>query len=77
MHEAFHRQVLPSKGVDNIQCHHNSHQRVRGFLHNNIRLLNMDFARMIPKLQQWLQIDFSSLREPRLNYESQMQIDPH
>jgi hypothetical protein len=43
----------------------------------NIRLLNTDFLKMIPKLQQWLQIDFSMLRKPRLNYESQMQIDPH
>jgi hypothetical protein len=32
---------------------------------------------MIPKLQQWLQIDFFLLPEPHLNYESQMQIDPH
>jgi hypothetical protein len=32
---------------------------------------------MIPKLQRWLQIDFSMLCEPRLNYKSQMQIDPH
>ncbi len=43
----------------------------------NIRLLNTDFAKMIPKLQRWLQIDFSTLRKPRLNYKSQMQIDPH
>ncbi len=43
----------------------------------NIRLLSTDFAKMIPKLKQWLQIDFSMLRELRLNYESQMQIDPH
>jgi hypothetical protein len=43
----------------------------------NIRLLNTDFAKMIPKLQRWLQIDFPMLPEPRLNYESQMQIDPH
>jgi hypothetical protein len=43
----------------------------------NIRLLNTDFSKMIPKLQRWLQIDFSTLREPRLNYKSQMQIDPH
>jgi hypothetical protein len=43
----------------------------------NIRLLNTNFAKMIPRLQQWLQIDFSLLRKPRLNYESQMQIDPH
>ncbi len=32
---------------------------------------------MVPKLKQWLQIDFSTLRKPCLNYESQMQIDPH
>ncbi len=43
----------------------------------NIRLLNTNFAKMIPKLKRWLQIDFSMLHEPRLNYESQMQIDPH
>jgi hypothetical protein len=43
----------------------------------NICLLNTDFTKMIPKLKQWLQIDFSTLREPRLNYESQMQIHPH
>jgi hypothetical protein len=43
----------------------------------NIRLLNTNFAKMIPNLKQWLQIDFSTLRKPRLNYESQMQIDSH
>jgi hypothetical protein len=43
----------------------------------HIRLLNTNFMKMIPKLQRWLQIDFSSLHEPRLNYTSQMQIDPH
>jgi hypothetical protein len=43
----------------------------------NICLLNTDFAKMIPKLQQWLQIDFSTLCNLRLNYKSQMQIDPH
>ena len=43
----------------------------------NIRLLNTNFAKMIPKLQQWLQIDFSTLRDPHSNYKSQMQIDPH
>jgi hypothetical protein len=43
----------------------------------NIRLLNTDFAKMIPKLKRWLQIDFSTLREPCLNCKSQVQIDPH
>jgi hypothetical protein len=44
---------------------------------SNICLLTTNFAKMIPKLQQWLQIDFSLLSEPQLNYKSQMQIDPH
>jgi hypothetical protein len=43
----------------------------------NIHLLTTGFAKMIPKLKRWLQIDFSILREPHLNYKSQMQIDPH
>jgi hypothetical protein len=42
----------------------------------NTHLLNTDFAKMKPKLQQWLQIDFSLLRDLRLNYKSLMQIDP-
>jgi hypothetical protein len=32
---------------------------------------------MIPKLKRWLQIDFSTLCKPRLNYKNQMQINPH
>jgi hypothetical protein len=40
-------------------------------------LIITDFAKMIPKLKHWLQIDFSTLRKPQLNYESQTQIDPH
>jgi hypothetical protein len=43
----------------------------------SIRLINTDFTKMIPKLKQWLQIDFSTLRKPCLNYKSQTQIDPH
>ncbi len=43
----------------------------------NICLLNTNFVKMIPKLQQWLQMDFSLLCEPQSNYKSQMQIDPH
>jgi hypothetical protein len=31
---------------------------------SSIHLLNTNFAEMIPKLQQWLQIDFSLLRKP-------------
>jgi hypothetical protein len=36
MHEAFHQQVLPNKGVDDIQCHHNSHQRMCGILQEQV-----------------------------------------
>ncbi len=43
----------------------------------NIHLLNTNFAKMIPKLKRWLQINFSTLCKLRLNYKSQMQIDPH
>jgi hypothetical protein len=44
---------------------------------SNIRLLNTNFAKMIPKLQRWLQIDFSLSRKLQLNCKSQMQIDSH
>jgi hypothetical protein len=44
---------------------------------SSIRLTNKDFSKMIPKLKCWLKIDFSTLRKPRLNYENQIQIDPH
>jgi hypothetical protein len=44
---------------------------------STIRLRNTDFSKMIPKLKLWLQIDFSTLREPQLNYENQTQINPH
>jgi hypothetical protein len=43
----------------------------------SIRLINTDFAKMIPKLKRWLQIDFSTLLKLRLNYKSQMQIESH
>ena len=44
---------------------------------SSIRLTNKDFSKMIPKLKCWLKIDFSTLRKPRLNYENQIQINPH
>jgi hypothetical protein len=44
---------------------------------SSIRLINTDFSRMIPKLKRWLQIDFSTLCKPRLNYKNQTQINPH
>ncbi len=44
---------------------------------SSIHLLNTNFAELIPKLQRWLQRDFSLLREPQLNYKSQTKINPH
>jgi len=35
-----------------------------------------DFVSLIPKITRWLTVDFSSLCEPRYNYEQQEQIDP-
>jgi hypothetical protein len=43
----------------------------------SIHLTNKDFSKMIPKLKCWLKIDFSTLRKLRLNYENQIQINPH
>ena len=36
--------------------------------------INGDFSTMIPNTIRWLQLDFSSLREPRYNFESQTKI---
>jgi hypothetical protein len=44
---------------------------------SSFHLINTDFSKMIPKLKCWLQIDFFTLRKPRLNYENQTQINPH
>jgi hypothetical protein len=42
-----------------------------------IHMVNKAFAEVIPKVMRWTSIDFSSLREPRLNYEAQTAIDNH
>ena len=42
-----------------------------------IQLLDRDFFAFIPKVLRWLTVDFSSLREPRYDYENQTIIDPH
>ena len=44
---------------------------------SSIRLINTDFSKMISKLKCWLQIGFSMLRKPQLNYKKQTQINPH
>ena len=38
---------------------------------------NKDFLIMIKNTVQWLRIDFSSLRDPRYDYEQQTKICPH
>ena len=43
----------------------------------NLRLVNKEFASIIPKVCRWLRLDFTSLQEPHYNYESQGCIDPH
>jgi len=35
----------------------------------NLRLVNKDFANIIPKAGRWLQLDFNQLREPHYFYE--------
>ncbi len=43
----------------------------------NLCLVCKDFASLVPKITQWLVVDFSPLCEPRYGYEQQEQIDPH
>ena len=43
----------------------------------NLRLVCKDFASLIPKITRWMQVDFSTLCEPRYDFEQQEKIDPH
>jgi hypothetical protein len=43
----------------------------------NLCLVNKDFSNIVPKVLPWLQVDFTSLRNPCLGYEQQDHIDPH
>ena len=43
----------------------------------NLAATNRDFSAMIPKVVRWLDVDFSSLRAPRIGYESQTEISLH
>ena len=43
----------------------------------NIQLVNKDFSTFIPKVIRWMKVDFTSLKQPRIEYESQEAIDPH
>jgi hypothetical protein len=42
-----------------------------------LHLVDKTFSEALPKIIRWRSIDFSSLREPRLDYETQVLIDPH
>jgi hypothetical protein len=44
---------------------------------SNLRLVNKDYAAIVPKVNCWLQIGFTPLREPQLWYENQECIDPY
>ena len=39
--------------------------------------MNKSFNELVPKIIRWSSLDFTSLREPRLNYKEQALIDPH
>ena len=42
-----------------------------------IQFVNKDFSTFIPKVIRWMSVDFTPLKQPRLEYESQEVIDPH
>jgi hypothetical protein len=43
----------------------------------NLRMVNKDFANIVPKTCRWLCLDFIPLQEPRYGYEDQGAIDSH
>jgi len=43
----------------------------------SIQLVNKDFSTFIPKIIRWMNVDFTSLKQLRIGYESQEVIDPH
>jgi hypothetical protein len=44
---------------------------------SNLRLVNKDFANIVPKVLHWLQVNFNPLQDPRLGYEQQDHINPY
>ncbi len=44
---------------------------------SNLRLVNKDFANIVPKVLRWLQVNFTPLQDPRLGYKQQDHIDPY
>ncbi len=43
----------------------------------NLRLVNKDYAAIVPKVIRWLRIDYTPLRKPRLGYENHECTDPY
>jgi hypothetical protein len=44
---------------------------------SNLCLVNKDFAKIVPKVLHWLQVNFTPLQDPRLGYEQQDHINPY
>jgi hypothetical protein len=44
---------------------------------SNLCLVNKDLANIVPKVLRWLQVKFTSLRNPRLGYKHQDHVNPH
>ncbi len=43
----------------------------------NLRMVNKDFANIVPETCRWLRLDFTPLREPCYRYKDQGAIDSH
>ncbi len=44
---------------------------------SNLCLVNKDFGNIVPKVLNWLRVDFTPLQDPCLGYEQQDHIDPY
>ncbi len=44
---------------------------------SNLRLVNKDFANIVPKVLHWLRVNFTPLQDPHLGYEQQDHVDPN
>jgi len=43
----------------------------------SLSTISKDFRRVVPRVKHLLSVDFSQLIQPRLEYESQTEVDPH
>ncbi len=44
---------------------------------SNLCLVDKDFAKIVPRVLRWLQVDFTPLHDPCLGYEQQDHINPY